>query len=378
MEIPFNASERSSLGVEWELGLVDLDTRQLNSGASEILAEISAAGDGVHPKAKHELFECTIEVITGICSTVAEARADLATTVKDVAAAAAQRNLGLMCSGTHPLSHWASQQVSPNPRYRRLLHDYQWIARRLLIFGVHCHVGVRAKEKVVPIVNALTVYIPYILALSGSSPYWCGTDTGLASVRSKIFEPLPQAGLPYQLADWDEFESYMGTLIDIGAIESVRDVWWDIRPHPDFGTVEIRIADGLPTLDEVATHAALAQCLVERFDTELDRGYTLPAPRQWVVNANKWRAARYGLDAQIVIDDKGTTAPIRQALGDLVEELMPVARRLDCAEELAGVHRICDVGASYQRQRAVAAAHDGDLSRVVDGLLDEMRTGLPA
>ncbi len=378
MEIPFNSSERSSLGVEWELGLVDLDTRQLASGASEILAEMSTTGDGEHPKAKHELFESTVEVITGVCTTVAEARADLAATVADVAAAAAKRNLGLVCSGTHPMSHWATQQVSPNPRYDRLLRDYQWVARRLLIFGVHCHIGVRATEKVIPIVNALTTYLPYILALSGSSPYWCGRDTGMASVRSKLFEPMPQAGLPYQLADWDEFESYMETLMGIGAIESVRDVWWDIRPHPDFGTVELRIADGLPTLDEVASHAALAQCLVERFDNELDRGYTLPVPKSWVVNANKWRAARYGLEAQIVIDDKGTLAPIRQSLGDLVEELMPVARRLDCAEELAGVHRIIDVGPSYQRQRAVAEAGHGDLSRVVDGLLAEMRTGLPA
>ncbi len=378
MKIPFNSSARSSLGVEWELGLVDLGTRELAAGASEILAQISAAGDGMHPKAKHELFECTIEVITGVCGTVAEARADLAATVGEVAAAAAQRNLGLICAGTHPISHWADQQVSPDPRYNRLLADYEWIARRLLIFGVHCHVGVRSQDKVIPIVNALTAYVPYILALSASSPYWCGADTGLASARSKIFEPLPQAGLPYALADWGEFESYMETLIAIGAIDTVREVWWDIRPHPDFGTVEIRIADGLPTLDEVATHAALAQCLVERFDNELDRGYTLPTPKRWVVRANKWRAARYGLAAEIVIDDKGTLAPVRQALGDLVEELMPVARRLDCAEELAGVHRIIEAGPSYQRQRAVAAAHHGDLTRVVDGLLHEMRTGLPA
>ncbi|MGB9377248.1 MAG: glutamate--cysteine ligase [Mycobacteriales bacterium] len=378
MEIAFNSSQRSSLGVEWELGLVDLETRHLASGASEILADISAAGDGEHPKAKHELFESTIEVITGICDTVAEARADLASTVADVAAAAARRNLGLVCSGTPPMTHWSTQTVSPSPRYDKLINDYQWIAQRLLIFGVHCHVGVRSKDKVIPIVNALTAYIPHILALSASSPYWCGRDTGLASIRSKIFETLPQAGLPYQLADWDEFESYMETLIQIGAIETVREVWWDIRPHPDFGTVELRIADGLPTLDEVATHAALAQCLVERFDNEIDRGYTLPAPKGWVVKANKWRASRYGLEAEIVIDDKGTTAPIRQALSDLVEELMPVARKLDCADELAGVHRILDAGPSYQRQRAVAAANDGDLRRVVDGLLHEMRTGLPA
>jgi YbdK family carboxylate-amine ligase len=377
MKIDFRASERSSLGVEWELQLVDRDTRQLTSGASEILAEISPAGDGVHPKAKHELFESTVEVITGVCDTVAEARADLAATVAEVAVAAARRNLGLMCAGSHPITNWTTQDVAPDPRYERLMQDNQLLARQLQIFGVHCHVGVRDRDKIIPIVNALTAYVPHILALSASSPYWLKMDTGLASVRTKVFEALPTAGLPYQLADWAEFEEYMETLIHAGIIETVREVWWDIRPHPDFGTVELRIADGLPTLDEVAAQAALAQCLVERLDGELDRGYTLPCPKSWVVKANKWRAARYGMDAVIVVDDRGTLAPVRRALTDLVEELMPVARRLDCAEELAGVHRVLEVGPSYQRQRAVAAANEGDLERVVDSLLDEMRTGLP-
>ncbi|MEP6695964.1 MAG: glutamate--cysteine ligase [Pseudonocardiales bacterium] len=378
MEIPFNASERSSLGVEWELQLIDLDTRQLASAASEILAEISPAGDGVHPKAKHELFESTIEVITGVCGTVAQARADLAATVAEVAGAAAKRNLGLLCAGSHPTSDWATQRVSPDPRYGRLIQDNQLLARQLQIFGVHCHVGVRDGDKVMPIVNALTTYLPHILALSASSPYWLGGDTGLASYRTKVFEALPTAGLPLQLADWAEFEEFMGTLIHAGIIETVREVWWDIRPHPDFGTVELRIADGLSTFDEIAAQAALAQCLVERFDGELDRGYTLPCPKPWVVTANKWRAARYGVDAVIVVDELGTLAPVREALADLVEELAPVARKLDCAEELAGVLRILEVGPSYQRQRAVAAAHEGDLTAVVDSLLEEMRTGLPS
>ncbi len=377
MDIPFSASDRSSLGVEWELQLVDLETRQLTSAASDILAELSPAGDGALPKAKHELFESTIEVITGVCGTVAEARADLAATVAEVAAVAARRNVGLMCAGSHPTTNWATQRIAPDPRYARLIQDNQILARQLQIFGVHCHVGVHSQDHVIPIVNALTAYIPHILALSASSPYWLGIDTGLASVRTKIFEALPTAGVPHQLADWAEFEEYMETLINAGVIETVREVWWDIRPHPDFGTVELRIADGLPTLDEIAGLAALAQCLVERLETELERGYTLPCPKSWVVKANKWRAARYGADAVIVVDERGTLAPVRAALTDLAEELMPYARKLDCAEELAGVHRILEVGPSYQRQRAVAAANEGDLTFVVDSLLAEMRTGLP-
>jgi carboxylate-amine ligase len=283
-----------------------------------------------------------------------------------------------MCSGTHPITEWTTQEISPDPRYHRLIDNMQWLARRLQIFGVHVHVGVRAVEKAIPIVNALTQYVPHFLALSASSPYWVGTDTGLASARSKVFENLPTAGLPYQLTGWEEFESYMETLIATRTIQSIREVWWDIRPHPNYGTVELRICDGLPTLDEVATVAALSQCLVERFDRELDRGYTLPVPKGWVVKENKWRAARYGLDAEIIVDDKGTVAPVRRALIDLVEDLMPTARRLDCEKELADVERILAAGASYQRQRSVAAQHDGDLTAVVDSLLAEMRDGLPA
>ena len=254
----------------------------------------------------------------------------------------------------------------------------QWLARRLQIFGVHVHVGVRAPEKAIPIVNALTQYVPHFLALSASSPFWKGADTGLASARTKVFEGMPTAGLPYQLSGWSEFETYMSSLISTHAIESVREVWWDIRPHPDFGTVELRICDGLPTLDEIGAVAALAQCLVEQFDTQLDRGYTLPTPADWVLRENKWRAARYGLDADVVVDEKATVKPVRQAILELVEDLMPTAKRLGCADELADVERILAVGGSYQRQRAVAAAHEGDLTAVVDSLLTEMREGLPA
>ena len=378
MQIPFSSSERSSLGVEWELQLIDRDTRQLTSGATEILEQMRPEGAEEHPKAKHELLQSTIEVITGICSTVAEAKEDLAGTLAEVVTVADQHGLGLMCAGTHPITDWQTQQISPKPRYLELVEKMQWLARRLQIFGVHVHVGVQAPEKAIPMVNALSQYIPHFLALSASSPYWVGADTGLASARSKVFEGMPTAGLPYQLSGWDGFERYMETLISTHAIESVREVWWDIRPHPDFGTVELRICDGLPTLDEVGVVAAMSQCLVEQFDRELNRGYTLPTPASWVLRENKWRAARHGLEADIVVDDRGTVRPVRQAVLDLAEDLMPTARRLGCEAELADVERVLAAGASYQRQRAVAAAHGGRLEPVVDSLLAELRDGLGA
>ena len=374
MQIPFHSSPSSSLGIEWELQLVDRETRQLTSGATEILAELSP--DGEHPTAKAELLQSTIEVITGVCTTVPEALADLAGTIAQVTALAEPRGLALMCAGSHPVTDWQSQQISDHPRYVKLIEDMQWLARRMQIFGVHVHVGVRSPDKAIAIVNALSSYIPHFLALSASSPYWVGSDTGLASARSKVFEGLPTAGLPHQLKDWAQFEQYMETLIKTQTIASIKEVWWDVRPHPTYGTVELRICDGLPTIAEVGMVAALSQCLVDTFDREIDKGYTLPTPRRWVVQENKWRAARYGLDASIIVGQDGVQ-PVRDALRELVQDMRSTAERLGCREQLDLVEQVLEGGASYQRQRAVAAASGGDLTAVVDSLLAEFVAGTP-
>ena len=377
MEIDFNSSAGPSLGVEVELELVDRDSGELASAATEILDEIGRSHEGgVHPKAKHELFECTIEIITGICGTVAEAKDDLGATLKEVSAAAERRGLALICTGTHPFSDWHDQQISPDPRYHRLVDEMQWMAQRLQIFGVHFHVGVRSAEKSIAIANALTAYIPHFLALSASSPYWSGRDTGLASSRTKVFEGLPTAGLPYRLDGWNEFEHFMETLVNAQAITSIREVWWDIRPHPDFGTVELRICDGLPTLREVAGLAALAQSLVEWLDTLVDRGYTLPVPREWTMRVNKWRAARHGVGADIIGDDQGTRVPVADAIRDLIEELSPVASRLGCLDELQSNLEVLEGGPSYLRQRRVVEA-GGTTVDVVDSLIREMESDRP-
>ena len=376
MGIEFHASKRCTLGVEMELQVVDRRSRELCSAASELLAKIGVGQpDGVHPKAKHELFESTVEVITGICHTVAEARADLTETVEALRANTDSEGMDLLCSGTHPFSDWGAQQISPDPRYHDLVGQVQWPARRLQIFGIHVHVGVRSAEKSIAIANALGLYIPHFLGLSASSPYWRGHDTGLASSRSKVFEGLPTAGLPYQFADWGEFERFMRAYVNAGAITTIREVWWDIRPHPTFGTVELRICDGLPTMTEVAAVAALSQCLVDWLDARHDRGETLDVQPDWIVRQNKWRAARYGVDAEIIVDDDGHVVPLRRSVVELVDELTPVARRLGCEPELAGILTMAD-RPSYLRQRQRVAA-GGSLVDVVDCLVEELRTDDP-
>jgi carboxylate-amine ligase len=284
--------------------------------------------------------------------------------------------LELLCAGTHPFANWAEQDITPNERYHRLVDEVQWPARRMAIFGIHTHVGVRSGEKAVAIANALTGYIPHFLALSASSPWFEGRDTGLASSRTKVFEGLPTAGLPQLLGSWVEFQELMRTLISAKAISSIREIWWDIRPHPNFGTVELRICDGIPTMTEITTIAALAQSLVEWMDSLIDRGYTLPCPKAWIVGQNKWRAARHGVDAEQIVDDQGRLAPLRDAIVDLVDELSPIAARLDCEGELRHALEILEYGPSYLRQRRWVDA-GATLVDVVDGLIEELRSDQP-
>jgi len=377
MEIPFSASERTSLGIEVEMGIVDRATRDLTSVAPTVLERVGRhCPGGQHPKAKHELFQSTIEMITGVCLTVAEARADLEDTLAELTAASDDLGVAFTCSGTHPFAHWRAQHVSPSARYEELVDKIQWPARRLAIHGIHFHVGVGSGEKAVAITNSLAYHLPLFLALSASSPYWHGLDTGLASCRTKVFEGLPTAGLPPALESWTDFESFMETLIHAQAITSIREVWWDVRPHPDFGTVELRMADGMACLGEIAAVAALAQSLVHHLSDLVDRGQALPVARDWVIRENKWLAARYGLEAQMIVDGHGTLRAVRDVIEDLLVTLSPTAAALGCDDELDQVRRILDIGPGYVRQRRIVA-DGGTLVDIVDRLIDELVAGEP-
>lgn len=371
MEVPYRPSERSSLGVEMELALVDVSTGALTGEAPHTLGVLEARHGGEHPRIKPELYQCTLEVITGICDSVADARADLQQGIDEIREIVAPLGVDLISAGLHPFTPWQSQCRTEGDRYEAIVERIQWPARRLITHGVHYHVGVRSAEKSIAITNALATMLPVFLALSTSSPYWHGTDTGLESARTKVFEALPSTGLPPQLADWAEFERFMSSLINAGAITTIREVWWDIRPHPNFGTVELRMCDAMPTMTETCAMAALAQCSVARYDELLDRGYRLPSERDWVLRENKWRAARFGLDAQVVVDPSGRVRPMTNLVEEAVEELMPFARRLDCADELASVLDIIAHGTGSTRQRRVFA-ETGSLVDVVTALRAEL------
>lgn len=374
MEIPFTHNARPTLGVEVELHLVDATTGALAGVAEELLADLGRGHDGEHPKAKHELFRSTVEIITGICDTPADARADLAATLDEVRVAGARLGVVPMGSGTHPFACADQQEVSPKDRYHALVEEMQWTARRLLICGTHFHVGVPSGRHAVAVLNELLRHLPLLQILSASSPYFEGDDTGLASVRPKIFEGLPTAGLPPEIADWDDFEDFMGTLVTSGVIRSVKEVWWDIRPHPELGTVELRMCDASPTLREVAAMAALAQCLVADAVARLDAGELPAPPRSWAVRENKWLAARHGVNADLIATDTGQRRPAELLLEQLVDRLTPTAQRLGSTDELADVLDVWAAGPSYLRQRAIVEA-GGSLEEVVRHLVAETAAG---
>jgi glutamate---cysteine ligase / carboxylate-amine ligase len=368
--IDFPDSPSGTLGVEWEFALVDKNSRDLVNAASELF-DLMGARHGSEPRLHKELLRNTVELTTGICKTVDGAMAELDEMISKVRPLADELGVDLYCAGTHPFAAWSHQLLTEGHRYEELIARTQWWGRQMLIWGVHVHVGVR-RDQVMPIVSALLNWYPHLQALSASSPIWAGTDTGYASNRAMMFQQLPTAGLPFQFETWAEFEHYADDLIRTGVIEVIDEIRWDVRPAPRTGTVEVRVCDGVSTLWEMRALVALTHCLVVDLADRLDRGETLPTMPPWHVQENKWRAARYGLDAWIILDADSNERLLLEDLEELLERLHPVAERLHCADDLALVREIPRRGASYQRQRRVAEANDGDLVAVVDSVVREL------
>ncbi len=371
--LPFAHSERSTVGLEWEVALVDADSGDLRQAAQAIFDIVGTD----HPNITQELLRNTVEVSSGKCRTVGEAGADLKRALDEVAAAAAPLRIELMGGGTHPFAQWSTQKVSDKQRYATLIDRTQWWGRQMLIYGVHVHVGIEDRAKVLPISRAMLTVFAHIQSLSASSPFWGGKDTGYASNRALLFQQLPTAGLPYQFDEWAQLEQYVGDMLHTGVIDQFDEVRWDVRPAPRFGTLEMRIADGATNLLEVTAIAALTHCFVEYFSSLVDAGEPLPSMPTWFVQENKWRSARYGMDAIIITNAEGDEELVTDSVAHWLTVLAPVAERLGCSAELEQVRVILRRGASYQRQRAVARRNAGELDAVVASLVAELRAGKP-
>lgn len=376
MQIEFSESERSTVGIEWELALVDASTGDLVQIAQEVLQELSTPDGDEHPQITHELLLNTVELVSTVHRTVPDAIEDLQGLIGLVREVIDPLGVELMCAGTHPFAQWFDQKVTPNERYDRLLDRTQWWGRQMMIWGIHVHVGVDDRDKALPIVNGLLTYYPHLQALSASSPFWAGANTGYASNRALMFQQLPTAGLPWQFGSWANYEEYVQDLVTTGVVTDHSEVRWDIRPSPKWGTVEMRACDGLSTADEVGAVAAVIHCLTDRMSGQLDDGEEPVTLQPWFVRENKWRAARYGLDAEIITAPDGSERLVSDALRDLIVDLSPTAERLGCLAELETVDVILSKGASYQRQLRVAEANGGSLQAVVSSLTHELRDGL--
>ena len=373
--LDFAPSARSTVGLEWEIMLADPASGDLVGRAPELLAALEEESADERHTVTGELLTNTIEVTSGIGDSVAQAVDDIAQAISAVRSATDPAGIELLSAGSHPFAQWFDQQVTDKTRYHTLIERTQWWGRNMMIWGIHVHIGVEDQRKVFPIINALTGFLPHLQSIAASSPFWAGERTGYASNRALVFQQLPTAGLPWPLQDWSQFEGYLDDMVRTGVMADASEVRWDIRPAPKWGTIEVRACDGVSTLPELAAIASLVQVLVEQFSRALDEGRTLPQMPAWYHRENKWRAARYGLDARVIVDAQGTQLPVREHLAQTIDDLAPVAVELGCSREFASLHTILDEGASHARQLAVADASDGDLGEVVRHLIREFRSG---
>jgi carboxylate-amine ligase len=334
MKLEFTHNAKPTLGVELELALVDGETMALTSSAQQLL---SRTPDNLSDSIKPELMQCYLEINSGVCGTVAEVERDLIGKIVAVERAADEQGVRLLWSATHPFSSWRDQEVTPNERYRMLVDLLQDMARQLITFGLHVHVGVDSGDKAVMICDRIMQHIPTLLALSSNSPCWDGRVTGMQSSRSKIMEALPTAGLPYSMRNWSEYTWLINHLIDTGFIHTIREIWWDVRPHHNFGTVEVRICDMPGNLQDVTAITALIQCLVKSLSDEIDEGCWRPESHPMMVRQNKWRACRFGRRARLVDPLTHETRGVPDIVERLVLRLQPVAEELGCSEELGRV-----------------------------------------
>lgn len=313
--LEFGKSEPLTMGVELEFQLIDPTNQDLLPCAPDLLEAVKGDSD----KIKSEIFQSMIEVETGICRTAKEAERDLSATLKVLSQACETRGAQLAAAGTHPFASYLDRLLTPAPRYTELVDRNQWIARRLVIFGLHVHIGMPNAEASIHVMNAFMYHLPLLLGLSASSPFWHGDDTGLASSRSTFFESTPTGGHPIMVESWSEFEDLYFRMFASKAIGSPKDLWWDLRPSPHFGTLEIRVCDIMPTLQENIAVAALKHAMAAHFLEKLRDGQHAQTPSDWQYRENKWRATRHGLDFDFIVSDWGETRPAKEALLQLID-----------------------------------------------------------
>jgi carboxylate-amine ligase len=370
MTVPdFQSNRRPTLGIEIELGLVDVRTMDLSSSFSAMAERLPDAG-GTH--FKPEIIQSVLEINTDVCESVKDAEQELLGRLGVVEAAADSLGLTLWWGGLHPFALCRDQQVTPDPRYLRLVDQLQILARRMVTFGLHVHVGVDSGDKAVMICDRILRHLPTLLALSSNSPLWEGQPTGLQSYRSKVMELLPTAGLPPLMRNWSEYVWLVNHMTNTGFIDSIRELWWDVRPHHNFGTVEVRMCDMPGNLDDTLALAALIHCLIKSLSDEIDEGAYQHDCHPMMVRQNKWRAARFGVQANLVDEYTFEVKTLPQIVDELVEQLAATADELGCRPYLDRC-RAMAAGPTWADRQLAIAKETGDLHEIVRRMTQQAR-----
>jgi glutamate---cysteine ligase / carboxylate-amine ligase len=365
--------EQFTLGIEEEFQIVDPQTRELRSHVSEFLEEGKMIlGEQIKP----EMIQSMIEVGTGICRNIQEARDDISRLRGIISSLARKTGLEIVAASTHPISRWQDQKIFDDERYELLVEELQTVARSLLIFGLHVHVGIADPERAIHIMNAARYFLPHVLALTTSSPFWMGHNTGLKSYRSEVFKQFPRTDIPDHYDSYSSFQRYVELLVKTGCIDNGKKIWWDVRPHPFFPTLEFRICDIPTRVDDTIAIAALFQAIVAKLNKLIDKNLGFRLYRRALVQENKWRAVRYGLDGKMIDFGKQKEVPVRDLILELLEFVDDVLDDLDSRKEVEHINTILERGTSADEQLLVYR-ETNDLKAVVDRLIERTMENVP-
>jgi carboxylate-amine ligase len=366
-------AHRFTIGVEEEFQIIDPETLDLRSHVVQLIS--SAAARGVGDLVKQEMHQSIVETGTKICDNVSELRLEMHRTRSELVMAAESTGLRVAAAGTHPFSSWIDQVISPGERYQNIVEEMGQLARSLLIFGMHIHVAMPDKQTTIDMMNMVGYFLPHLLALSTSSPFWMGRNTGLKSFRTTVFRRFPRTGIPEVFESWSEYENFINLLVKLNCIDTGKKIWWDVRPHPTYGTLEFRMFDTATRVEEAVAIAALTQAIVVKLHRLYTHNQSWRIYRRALVEENKWRAARYGIEGKLIDFGREAEVPMRELMLELMELIDDVVDELGSRSAVEYIHTILNEGTSAERQLRVYQ-QTGDLKDVVRHLVMETRASV--
>ena len=362
-----------NIGIEEEYQTIDPATRNLRSHISAEIVEKGRMLLAEH--VKPEMHQSVVEIGTGVCENIQQARTDLRSIRRQMIQLARENGMRISGGGTHPFAHWRDQEIYPDERYHTIVEDLKQVARANLIFGLHIHIGVEDRETAIQIMNGARYFLPHILALSTSSPFWQAYDSGLRSYRCKVFDKFPRTNIPDLYSSWSEFENFVNLLIRTHCIDNAKKIWWDIRPHPHFPTLEFRICDMPTRMEDTLAIAALCQAIIAKLFQLHARNLTFRHYSRALIMENKWRAARYGIEGNLIDFGKQKEVPVRDLIREILDFVSDVSEQLGTTQELVHIEKILQEGTAADRALRVYA-DTNDFTRVVDHMIEETEEGI--